>query len=74
MMHFLGKLEERGALNEVEGGDAVSYVVPSIVPGDLPGGFPTRYSAKTVLSVGAGRTGECRNKLLPQSPVPETEA
>lgn len=47
----------------------------SIVTGDLPGGFPTSYSAETVLLVGAGRrTGNAETKLLPQSPVPETEA
>lgn len=35
----------------------------STITGDLPGGFPTRYSAKTVLSVGAGRrTGNAETK------------
>lgn len=31
MMHFLEKLEERGVLNKVEGGDAVSFIAPILL-------------------------------------------
>lgn len=75
MMHFLEKLEERGYWIKLKVGMQSVSLLPSIVPGDLPGGFPTTYSAKTVPSVGAGRrTGNAETNLLPQSPVPETEA
>lgn len=36
MMHFLEKLEERGVLNKVEVGDAVSFIAPIYCPWRSP--------------------------------------
>lgn len=36
LMHFPEKLEERGILNKVEGGDAVSFIPPIYCPWRSP--------------------------------------